>query len=169
MNRTEKQQLIDELAEAFQQNSGVLLMDFTGLNVADATDLRRKVREGGSHYRVVKNTLAIRAAADTPVTELKENFEGPTAVAYTNTDPVALAKVLAEFVRTHPEVKFKGGVLDQHVLTAEQAESLATMPSRDELLSKLLFLLNAPLTRFASALQSPLRDLLSVLKQLAEK
>jgi large subunit ribosomal protein L10 len=144
-------------------------MDFTGLNVADVTELRRKVRESGNHYRVVKNTLALRAAAETTAAGLEPYLEGPTAVAYTSADPVALAKILSDFARTHPQIKFKGGVVENAVLTAEQALSLAEMPSRPELLAKLLYLLNAPLVRLATALQSPARNLMSALKQLETK
>jgi large subunit ribosomal protein L10 len=169
MNKAEKQQVIEELTQTFRENSGILLMDFTGLNVADVTELRRKIRESGSHYRVIKNTLALRAAVETTTKGLEPFLEGPTAMAYTSADPVALAKLLSDFARTHPQIKFKGGVLESSVLSAEQAVSLADMPSRPELLAKLLFLLNAPLMRLATALQSPVRNLMSVLKQLETK
>jgi large subunit ribosomal protein L10 len=169
MNKTEKQQVVEELSQAFRDNTGILLMDFTGLNVADVTELRRKIRESGSQYRVVKNTLALRAAAETATSGLEPYLDGPTAMACTSADPVALAKLLSEFARAHPQIKFKGGVLEKTVLTAEQAASLADMPSRPELLAKLLFLLNAPLVRLATALQSPVRNLMSALQQLETK
>ncbi len=169
MNRTEKQQVVAELSSAFAANAGVLIVSFSGLNVENVTELRRKIRQSGSSYRVIKNTLAIRAAENTPVSKLVERFDGPTAIAYTSGDPIALAKILTDFVKTHPEIKFKGGVLEQSVLTAEQCQALAEMPSREVLLGKVLFLLNAPLTRLAGALNSPLTRLAIALKQLEEK
>ncbi|HXK61570.1 MAG TPA: 50S ribosomal protein L10 [Acidobacteriota bacterium] len=169
MEKTEKQQLIAELNQAFGQNKTVLLMSFSGLNVADVTELRRKIRESGSGYRVVKNTLAIRAAENTPVVKLSSQFTGPTAVAYTSGDPVTLAKILTDFVKTHPSLTFKGGVLEDDVLTPQQCETLAEMPSKEVLLGKLLYLLNVPVARLAGALNSPLVKMTLLLKQLAER
>lgn len=169
MNRVEKQDVVKELNETFKVNKSVLLINFTGLNVADSTDLRRKISEAECGYRVVKNRLALRALEDTSVEELKEHFQGPTAIAYTLGDPVVLAKVLKTFIKDHPAMSFKAGIVDGQAVSASEMESLAEMPSRLELLTKLLYLLNAPLTRLASTLQSPLRDLASVLKQLEEK
>ncbi|MDA2934090.1 50S ribosomal protein L10, partial [Acidobacteria bacterium AH-259-D05] len=169
MNRTEKQDVVKELNQTFKGHQSILLINFTGVNVADATDLRRKISKVESGYRVVKNRLALRAIEDTSLESLKEHFQGPTAIAYTGNDPVALAKVLKKFIGTHPDMSFKAGVVEGRAVSASDVESLAEMPSRLELLSKLLYLLNSPLTRLASALQSPIRDLASVLKQLAEK
>lgn len=169
MNRAEKQDVVKELNETFKVNKSILLINFTGLNVADSTDLRRKISEAECGYRVIKNRLALRALEDTSVEELKEHFQGPTAIAYTLGDPVVLAKVLKSFIKDHPAMSFKAGIVDGQAVSASEMESLAEMPSRLELLTKLLYLLNAPLTRLASALQSPLRDLASVLKQLEEK
>jgi len=169
MNKTEKQQIIDELNTAFTGSKSVILMKFSGLNVADVTELRRKVRQVGSGYRVVKNTLAIRAAENTHVSQLKPQFDGTTAAVYTAGDPVALAKVLTEFVKTHPAISFKGGVLENSFLTAAQCQSLAEMPSKEQLLAKLLYLLNAPLSRLAASLLSPLTKTALLLKQLEEQ
>lgn len=169
MNKAGKQQVVEELSKAFRENRSVLLVNFTGINVPDATELRRRVAAAGSHYRVVKNTLALRAAKDTSVEPLRQYFDGPTAVAYTAHDPVTLAKVLTEFAKEHPALSFKAGILEGTVISGQQVEDLAGMPSPQELISKLLFLLNAPLTRLAGALQSPLRNLAVVLKQVGER
>lgn len=169
MERSAKQQVVEELNAAFRTNGGVLLIDFSGVNVADETELRRKVAAAGSTYRVVKNTLARRAAEETAVAALHAHFRGPTAVAMTQQDPVGLAKAVTDFLKAHPGMAFKAGVLDGAVLTAEDVSALADMPSRQELLSKLLYLLQSPLTRLASALQSPLRNLASALKQIEEQ
>jgi len=169
MDKTEKQQIIDELSQAFAQNKSVIVMTFSGLNVADVTELRRKITQSGSDYRVVKNTLALRAAQDTAVAKLASHFAGPTAIVYTAGDPVALAKILTDFVKTHPAISFKGGVLEQSVLTPAQCQSLAEMPSKEVLLGKVLYLLNAPVARLAGALNSPLMKMALLLKQLAEQ
>lgn len=169
MNRNEKSDLVGELKNTFEKSQGVILLSFKGINVPDITDLRSKVRESQGNYRVVKNTLALIAAEGTQVNELRDHFEGPTAIAYTETDPIALAKALKDFVKKSPGMEFKGGVIEGRVISNVQVEDLAEMPSREELLSKLLFLLNAPLTRFATALKSPVRNLAYVLSQLEGK
>ena len=169
MNRAEKQDVIEELNETFKGNKSVLLINFTGVNVEDSTNLRRKISEMECGYRVIKNRLALRALKDTSLEELKEHFEGPTAIAYTGGDPVALARVLKTFIEDHPAMSFKAGVVEGQAVSASEMDHLAGLPSRPELLTKLLYLLNAPLTHLATALQSPLRDLASVLSQLGEK
>lgn len=167
MQKSEKQQIIDQLQQVFQSNNAVLLLDFNGLNVADETELRGQVRQVG-RYRVVKNTLALRAAENTCVADLREHFQGPTAIAYSEGDPVGLAKMLTEFLKKHPHMSFKAGVVDNQTISAEQVRQLADMPSRDQLLAKFVYLLQSPLTRLASALQSPLRSLAAVLTQIEE-
>ena len=168
MNRSEKADVVKELQKVFRESGSVILIDFKNVNVPDITELRRKVRESDSEYRVVKNTLALRAAEGTSVDEIKQYFEGPTAVAYTEENVVGLAKVLRSFIKEHSGMSFKVGVLDGQVVSDEQVSSLADMPSREELLSKVLFLLNAPLTQLALALKSPVQKLAYLLKQLEE-
>ena len=169
MNKEEKRQVVEVLRETFREKSSVLLLNFREINVPDLTELRRKVANSGSGYRVVKNTLAIRASEDTPAGELNSHFEGPTAIAYTDEDPVALAKLLKGYVKDHPGLAFKAGVLNGSTLSLEQIEELAEMPSRPELISKLLYLLNAPVSTLASTLQAPLRNLGVGLKALEEQ
>lgn len=169
MDKTGKKRIIDELSDVFSRNKSVMVMSFSGLNVADVTELRRKITQAGSSYRVVKNTLALRAAENTAVGKLSSQFVGPTAVVYTCGDPVALAKILTDFVKTHPALTFKGGVLEQSVLTPAQCQSLAEMPSKEILLAQVLYLLNAPVARLAGALNSPLTKLAILLKQLEEQ
>ena len=169
MNRAEKQNLISQLNKTFKENSSILLIKFAEVNVPDETELRREIAQTGSRYQVVKNRLALLAAKDTSLEEIQEHFEGPTAIAYTGGDPVALAKTLKQFIEDHPAVAFKAGLVEGQCVSAEQVLNLAEIPSRTDLLSKLLFLLNSPLTSLASALQSPVRGLASVLRQLEEK
>ncbi len=153
----------------FKASTSVLLINFEGVNVLAQSELRRQISKVDSGYQVIKNRLALRAVEDTSLEVLREHFQGPTAIAYTGGDPVALAKVLKNFIRDHPSVAFKAGVVEGKTFSASDVERLAKMPSRPELMSKLVYLLNAPLVRLATALQSPLRGLASVLKQLAEK
>ncbi len=169
MKRTEKQQIVEELSQTFKENKGLWLIDFRGIDVAGITELRRKIAEIQSHYRVVKNSLALRAARDTSIEQLKAFFDGPTAIAYTAEDPVALVKVVTEFAREHPEISFKAGILDGMLISSDQVKELAQMPSREGLISKLLFLLTAPLRQLAMALRSPLGDLTSVVRQVQER
>lgn len=169
MNRAEKTALIEGMHKSFAESGSLIVLSFKGINVPDVTELRQKIRDTDGSYEVVKNTLAILAAEGTPVVGLKDQFSGPTAVAYTSGDPVSLAKVLKDFVKTHPGMEFKAAILEGRPISQAQVESLADMPSREELLSKLLFLLNAPLTRFAVALKSPVRNLAVVLSELAKK
>ena len=168
MNRIEKESAVEDLNKMFKANTSVLLINFEGVNVSAQSELRRQISKIDSGYQVIKNRLALRAVEDTSLEALREHFQGPTAIAYTGGDPVALAKLLKEFVRDHPSVAFKAGVVEGKTFSADDVELLAKMPSRLELMSKLVFLLNAPLVRLVTALQSPLRGLASILKQLEE-
>src|SRR4030095_2791370 len=118
MNRTEKQELIDELHGEFKASPHAVLVDFKGLSVPAVTEFRRKVKQAGSRYRVVKNSLALRAVKDTPLEKLQAKFEGTTGVAYTGDDPVALAKVLVDFAKDHPALALKGGLVSGTVVVA---------------------------------------------------
>ena len=169
MTRSEKQTFVEDLNKMFKANTSVLLINFEGINVLAQSELRREISKVDSGYQVIKNRLALRAVEDTSLEALREHFQGPTAIAYTGGDPVALAKVLKNFISDHPSVAFKAGVVEGKTFSASDVERLAKMPSRPELMSKLVYLLNAPLVRLATALQSPLRGLASVLKQLGEQ
>jgi large subunit ribosomal protein L10 len=170
MNRTEKQELIDELHKEFDQSPHAILVDFRGLSVPAVTEFRRKVRHAGSRYRVVKNTLAQRAIKDTPLAGLAPKFENTTGVAYTGSDPVALAKVLVDFAKDHPALVVKGGVVSgSQMLDADGVKALSTMPSLPELRSKLLGLLQAPATQLVRLLNTPASQLARVLKAHQEK
>lgn len=169
MDRAEKTEVIENLHKTFAENGSVILLNFKGITVPDITALRDRIRESQGGYAVVKNTLALRAAEGTPLDSVRDHFSGPTAIAYTAEDPVALAKTLRDFVKTQEGMDFKVGVLDGKVLSKAQVAELADLPSREELLAKLLFLLNAPLTRLVTALQSPVRNLAVVLGQLEGK
>ena len=131
MNRAKKQATVERLHEIFSGSKAVLLIDFSGINVAQETVLRRKISESG-RYQVVKNKLALRAAEDTPLAALHEHFQGPTAIAFTNEDPVGLAKALKTCLKDYPDMSFKVAVLEEEKLTAEQARILREYAELEE-------------------------------------
>ncbi len=166
MHRTEKQQTVNSLGAEFRSISSAFLINYRGLKVVDATELRRKIREIDGKYVVVKNTLALRAAKETKLEPLGPYFEGPTAVAYHPKDIVGLAKLLTEISKTNPNVLFKAALIEGKVVPPSEIQTIASMPSREVMLGKLLFLLKAPLQRLATVLKAPVRDLSLVLKQV---
>jgi large subunit ribosomal protein L10 len=166
MNRTEKQQSVAALGEQFRAINSAFLIDYRGLKVVDATELRRKVREIHGSYVVVKNTLATRAAKETKLEVLAPYFQGPTAVAYHPKDVVSLAKLLTEAAKTNPNLAFKAALIEGKLVPASEIQNIANMPSKEVLLGKLLFLLKAPLQRLATVLKAPVRDLGLVMNQI---
>jgi large subunit ribosomal protein L10 len=168
MNKTEKQQIVDSLGAEFRSINSAFLIDYRGLKVVDATELRRKIREIDGKYVVVKNTIALRAAGKTKLEALGPYFEGPTAVAYHRKDIVGLAKLLTDISKNNPSVSFKAALVEGKVVPPSEIQAIASMPSREVMLGKLLFLLKAPLQRLATVLKAPVRDLALVLKQIPE-
>jgi len=170
MNRTEKEQMVDGLHEEFGRSPNAILVDFRGLTVPAVTEFRRKVKASGSRYRVVKNTLALRAVKGTPLESLGPKFENTTGVAYTGSDPVMLAKVLVDFAKEHPQLVVKAGVVSgSQMLDAEGVKALSTMPSLPEMRARLLGLLQAPAARLVRLLNTPGGQLARVLKAHQEK
>lgn len=168
MNRTERQQEVVSLHQEFLGALNAYLVEFSGLKVEQASDLRRRIRGASGSYRVVKNRLAIRALEGTPLAGNERLFDGPTAVAYTAGDPVGLAKVLAEFQKSAP-IKVKGVVLEGKAMPASVLEGIVSLPSRPELISRFAGMLRSPLVKFVMLLKAPVRDFASVLKQVADK
>jgi len=166
MNKAEKQRTVATLGEKFRAINSAFLIDYRGLKVVDATDLRRKVREINGSYLVVKNTLVVRAAKETKLEQLIPYFQGPTALAFHPKDVVGLAKLLTDVARTNPNVAFKAALIEGKVVPVSEIQNIASMPSREVMLSKLIFLLKAPLQRLATVLKAPVRDLGLVLKQV---
>ena len=170
MNKTEKQELIDALHADFTKSPHTILVDFRGLTVPAVTEFRRKVRASGSTYRVVKNTLALRAAKGTAIETLNDKFEGTTGVAYSGSDPVALAKVLMDFAKDNPNLVVKGALVSgTELLDAEGVKALSTMPSLPELRAKLLGLLQTPATNLVRVLNAPAAKMARVLAAHKEK
>jgi len=143
----------------------VIVATYTKLTVAKDFELRKALRTSGAKYRVVKNTLAERAGEGTKIAEALKNLEGVTSIAYTEGDPVAMAKALSKYAKDNPEFTFKTGVVEGRVISLKEIEALATMPSKEELYSKLLFLLNAPAQRLATTMAAVGRNLAVVVNQ----
>jgi len=170
MNRTEKKQLIDELHKELESSPHAILVDFRGLSVPAATEFRKRMRASGSRYRVIKNSLALRAAKGTALERLEAKFEGTTGIAYSADDPVALAKVLVEFAKDHPALSVKAGVVSgSQVLDAAGVKALSTMPGLAELRARLLGLLQAPATQLVRLLGTPATQLARVVKAHQDK
>ena len=166
MSRTERQEEIDALHTEFSAVQNAYLVEFSGLRVDQVNDLRRKIRGTSGRYRVVKNRLAIRASEGTVLSGQQTLFDGPTAVAY-SPDPVALAKVLAEFQKSAP-IKVKGIVLEGKAMPATALEGIVNLPGRPELISRFAGMLRSPLVKFATLLKAPLRDFVLVVRQVAD-
>jgi large subunit ribosomal protein L10 len=170
MNKTEKQVLIDALHADFGKSPHAILVDFRGLSVPAVTEFRRKVRQSGSTYRVVKNSLALRAAKGTSYEQLADKFEGTTGVAYSGSDPVGLAKVLVDFAKDNPNLVVKAGMVSgNQLLDAEGVKALSTMPSLPEMRAKLLGLLQTPATNLVRVLNAPGGKMARVLAAHQEK
>lgn len=157
--RSEKQKDLDHLKVELARVSTLILTTFKGITVEEDTKLRRAVQAAGGRYKVVKNTLAERAGAGTSSEPLLKGLSGTNSISYTETDPVALAKALTKVAKDVPSFKFKAGIVDGRVLSIEQIQQLANLPSREELLSKIMFLLQSPAQRIATALAALPRNL----------
>jgi large subunit ribosomal protein L10 len=157
--RSEKQQDLDKLKGELAKVSTVILTTFQGITVQDDTKLRRSVQAAGGNYKVVKNTIAERAASGTPAEKLLSNLKGTNSIAYTNTDPVALAKALTKIAKDVPAFQFRSGIVEGRVISIAEIQQLANLPSKEELISKIMFLLNAPAQRIAVALNALPRNL----------
>src|SRR5208337_4847772 len=156
--RSEKQQDLDKLKLELAKVSTVILTTFQGITVENDTKLRRAVQAAGGKYQVVKNTLAERAGAGTPGENLLKNLSGTNSIAYTATDAVALAKALTKVAKEVPAFQFKSGLVEGRVISIAEIQQLANLPSKEELISKIMFLLNAPAQRLAVVINAVPRN-----------
>jgi large subunit ribosomal protein L10 len=158
-----KEEKITELKTILAGAKGLYLADFTGIDVEAVNELRNKLRDAKVHYQVIKNRLAIRAAEEAGIAGLKEHFTGPTAIAYSNEDPIAPAKILQDFADDGGKMLIKSGYMDGKILAADEVQVIAKLPSRDELLGKVVGSVQSPLYGFSAVLNGLLRGLVGVL------
>lgn len=168
MDRIQKQEMVAELREAFESSEIVIVSKQSGLSVNEAQALRRKMRAEGATLRVAKNRLVKIAIADTDKQGLANLMSGTTAVSYSN-DPVAPAKVLAEFAKENDKVEILGGVMGDKILSAAEVNTLAKLPSLDQLRGKLIGVIQAPATKVAGVLQAPAAQLARLMSAYATK
>lgn len=166
-----KAAVVAEMKEKLQAAQGAVFVQFSGLTVADATKLRRKFREGGVEYKVIKNTLTRIAADELGFNALDEFLEGPTAMAYSTEDAVAPAKILKEFMKeTKTEaISIKVGIADGQVIDAKAVDALANLPSREELIAKVVGSMQAPISGLVNVLQGNIRNMVYVLDAVRAK
>ena len=169
VTKAKKAEQIEKLNSQLQKASSMIVGSFSKLTVAKDYELRKTVRSAGGRYQVVKNTLAKRASEGTKVADALKGLKGVSSIAYTDGDPVALAKALSKYVDDNPEFSFKSGILEGRVINLQEIKALATMPSKEEIYSKLLFLMNAPAQRLVTVMSAVGRDLAIVVNQGVEK
>lgn len=169
VTKAKKAEQIAKLNSDLQKASSMIVGTFSKLTVAKDYELRKTVRTAGARYQVVKNTLASRAGEGTQVAEALKGLKGVSSIAYTSGDPVALAKALSKYVDDNPEFSFKAGILEGRLISTKEIKALATMPSKEEIYSKLLFLINAPAQRLVTVMNAVGRDLAVVINQGVEK
>ena len=169
MPTEEKIETVDQLTELLNGSRSIVLADFAGVDVVSVTELRNQLREAEVGYQVVKNRLAKRAAEAAGIDGFGEFFIGPTAIAYAAEDPVAPAKILQKFIDDGGKLAIKTGYLDGQLMTADQVKALASLPSRDELIGKVLGGIQNPLYGFAGVLNGLLRNLVGVVSAIEEQ
>src|ERR1700742_4963216 len=169
LSKSKKNEKVKQLASELETSTSAIIGTFTGLTAAKDFELRKTIRAAGGRYHVVKNKLAAKSAQGTKVEKALQGLKGVSSVAYTSGDPVALAKALSNWVKDNAEFTFKLGIVDGKVINVQEIQSLATLPGKEELFSKLLFLINAPATRLATVINATGRNLAVVVNQAVEQ
>ena len=169
-SKAKKQQDLEALIEQFKNAKSAMLVGFKGMTVSKDQELRNQLREAGVSYEVVKNTLARKAAVGTPLEQATDQFKGVTAVALSQQDPVNLSKAIAKFAKANPEIfSFKAGVVEGRVVALKEVEAIASLPSKEELISKVMFLINCQAQRLVTVLSAVPRNLAVVIKQIGDQ
>jgi large subunit ribosomal protein L10 len=168
LTREQKREQVEQLKASLSEVKTLFLLENTGLNVNEVNELRSEIRKTEATYRVVKNSVVKHAVEGTEMEQLTPYLVGPKALAFTNGDAVELAKVLRDFIKDHPTLSFERAYLEGQLLEADEAEKIAEMPSRQELLTKLVYMLQSPIRRLAVALSSPVQNLTTVIGQVAD-
>ena len=168
-SKRKKKEELDNLQKDLAEAKNLFFAQFQGMTVAQDAALRMKIRETKSKYRVVKNTLVRKAAEGTPAESVAKSFDGSTAIAYNVNDPVSLAKALTAYAKTNPLFVFKAGMAEGRVINLGDIVNIAAMPSKEELIAKLLFLINSSAQRLAAALNGVARNLAVVMQQAVEQ
>lgn len=169
LTKAKKAEKVSHLAKELEGSTSAIIGTFAKLTVAQDYELRKTVRAAGGRYRVLKNKLAARASKGTQIESALQGLKGVSSVAYTSGDPVALAKALSTWVGENAEFTFKLGIIDGKVINIEEIKQLATMPGKEEIFSKLLFLISAPAQRLATVINATGRDLAVVINQAVEQ
>jgi large subunit ribosomal protein L10 len=169
LTRAKKAEKVTALASELEHSTSAIIGTFNALTASKDSSLRKTIREAGGSYHVVKNKLAARASQGTKIEAALQGLKGVSSVAYTSGDPVALAKALSTWVKENAEFTFKLGIVDGKIISVQDIAALATMPGKEELFSKLLFLINSPAQRLATVINATGRDLAVVLGQGVEK
>ena len=169
VTRADKEQEFQDLTAAFRAADSAILVDYRGLNVPQVTELRRQLRAVRAQYRVVKNTLAKKASVGTAFASFDAHFAGMTALAYTGDDVVAMAKTLTTFMKSAPALSVKAAVVQGRAIKPAEVTDLASLPGREALCAKLLFVLQAPMQQLVTVLSAVPRDLVTVLSQVEKK
>lgn len=168
-SKGKKKEELENLKKDLADAKNLFVAQFQGMTVAQDTELRQKIRDSKSRYRVVKNTLVRKAAEGTPAEGLTKSFDGSTAIAYNANDPVSLAKALTAYAKANPLFVFKAGMVEGRVINLADITSIAAMPSKEELIAKLLFLINSPAQRLAVVMNGVARNLAVVIQQAVEQ
>jgi len=168
-SKGKKKEELDALKKELADAKNLFVAQFQGMTVAQDTELRQKIRGTKSKYRVVKNTLGKKAAEGTPAEQVSKSFDGSTSIAYNANDPVSLAKALTAYAKANPLFTFKAGIVEGRVINLADISNIAAMPSKEELIAKLLFLINSPAQRLTVALNGVARNLAVVMKQAVEQ
>jgi large subunit ribosomal protein L10 len=169
LNREKKEKMVKEIREDFNNNQTLFLVDYVGIPVSKSIELRTQLRENNCSLKVIKNRLALKSLKDDIPEEFKEKFRGPTAIAYTDENPISLARILDDFIDSNKILSIKAGIVEGQLVEGERFKEVANLGSRKELMTKVGYLMAAPLMKLLRTWQAPLNSLGSLLSQLKSK